>query len=126
MASFGGEPGQALSGRNYTNPQGVKVHQFRLSLSAVQAGTLGLILHTGAADSLDIKLMVVDDMRMLATSNRRISAKDLLVLGPRITEPVDCGSAAPCHPTRIIVDLRLAASPQAHLWVCQITLEDGQ
>lgn len=124
LASVDGQPGQALSAHRYRNPQGTWVRQYHITLSPAQASTLGLMLHTGGADSLDVRVLTVSGMRMLGERRQRISSKDLLLLGPDATQPVDCGTALPCKPNRLVVDLRLANRPHDHLWVCQIALEE--
>lgn len=124
LASVEGQPGQILSAHNYSNPQGTRVHKYHITLSPAQAATLGLILHTGGGDSLDVRVLTVSGMRMLGERRQRISSKDLLLLGPDATQPVDCGTSQPCKPNRLVVDLRLANSPHGHLWVCQIALEE--
>lgn len=124
LASVEGQGGQPLSAHHYRNPQGTLVHQYHITLTPAQASTLGLMLHTGGTDSLDVRVLAVSGMHRLDERRQRISTKDLLMLGPDATQPVDCGTAQPCKPNRLVVDLRLSRRPQEHLWVCQIVLEE--
>jgi hypothetical protein len=124
LVKFGIEPTQTLTGHVYTNPQGVRVHQYKLVLTRTQAESLRLLLHTGAEDSLTVKILSVVGMRTYNERNIRTSAKDLILIGPDATAPLDCGSAQPCKPNRLVVDIRLADKPQTDLWVCQIVLKD--
>lgn len=125
LASIGGNPGLALQGKAHPNKRGAYVSQHRLTLTSAQAATLGLMLYTGGADSLDVKLTAAEGLRPLQVLHRRISAKDLLLLPPNLLEPADCGTTAPCKPNRIVVEFRLAAEPQRRVWVCQVVLQAG-
>ena len=119
-----GEPPQPLTPSLYTSPAGVHVRQYKVLLTRAQAGKVGLLLQTGSDDSLQVKIMSVVGMHSYGTALRRVAANTLLELGTLTTEDLDCGSSQPCKPTRIVVDMRLTAAPQGHLWVCQLVLEE--
>ena len=111
--------------RNYINPSGTRVRQYRARIGRTQVGHLAYLLHIpGSADSVRSLIQGVSGVHVIWQDAATAQVQDLVTMRHKPTQAVECGQTNLCQPDRLVVDVRLQQAPLAYLWVCQITISD--
>jgi|GEM_PF-5749686 len=115
---------QLITPQGYRSPAGVHVRKYKLLLTLAQAKDAQLQFVAPGADSVQVKVMSVVGMRSFATRTIAQTGQVTIALGPLAAQELDCGTAQPCHASRLVIDFKLPGQGHRLLWVCQIVLED--